>query len=478
MSESSAVRTFLDRFSRILPEIKKPGRKVGLTEKLAWTALALIIYVWMGHTFLYGLPATQQTGQNPILLNIVFAQKVGTLITLGIGPIVTAGLILQLLVGAEIIKLDLKKSEDRALFTSASKLLALIITLFQGAAYVLAGFFGPTTTTQNILIFIQLFLATMLVMLLDELVQKGWGLGSGISLFIAAGVAEEIFISLFSPIGLPDGYFQGIVPAIIQVFTGGAAPEGLMLRQAGYPDLIGLITTALLILSLIYIEAIRVEIPISYAKYSGYRAKYPVKLLYVSNVPIIFATTIFSNIYYLGSLLWNRFNPNNDNPLLNIIGTYTYNQQAGTLIPTGGLAYYVIGPRGLANVMADPVRALAHAALLILFAVVFAKFWVQIGGLGPRKVAEQLVEAGMQVPGFRRSPEIIAKIVEKYISTVTVLGGLIVGVIASVADYLNVFGTGIGLLLMIGILHQYYQALIRERLTEIYPSLKRFLGGE
>ena len=477
MSEASPVRTVLEKLSRILPEIKKPGRKVGLTEKLAWTALALVIYVWMGHTFLYGLPPIQQTGQNPILLNIVFAQKVGTLITLGIGPIVTAGLVLQLLVGAEIIKLDLKKSEDRALFTSASKFLAIIITVFQAAAYVLAGFFGPTSTTQNILIFTQLILATIVVMLLDELVQKGWGLGSGISLFIAAGVTEEIFVSLFSPIGLPDGYFQGIIPAIFQVFTG-ASFEGLWLRAAGYPDLLGLITTSLLILVLIYIEAIRVEIPISYAKFSGYRAKYPVKLLYVSNVPIIFATTIFSNIYYLGSLVWNRFNPNNDNPFLNIIGTYTYDQEAATIIPTGGLAYYVIGPRGLANVLADPVRAILYAVLLITFAVLFAKFWVQVGGLGPQKVAEQLVEAGMQVPGFRRSPAIVAKIVEKYISTVTIVGGLIVGIIGSVADYLNVFGTGIGLLLMIGILHQYYRTLMRERLTEMYPSLGRFLGGE
>ncbi|MEM4374786.1 MAG: preprotein translocase subunit SecY, partial [Nitrososphaerota archaeon] len=361
--------------------------------------------------------------------------------------------------------------------TSASKLLAMVITVFQAAAYVMAGFFGSTTNTQNILIFAQLILATIVVMLLDELVQKGWGLGSGISLFIAAGVAEEIFVSLFSPIGLPDGYFQGVIPAIFQIFTG-ANVDGLWVRAGGYPDLLGLFTTAFLILALIYIEAIRVEIPISYAKFSGYRAKYPVKLLYVSNVPIIFATTIFSNIYYLGSLIWNRFNPNNDNPLLNIIGTYTYNQNLSTVVPTGGLAYYVISPRGLSNVLADPLRALVHAALLITFAVLFAKFWVQVGGLGPQKVAEQLIEAGMQVPGFRRSPEIIAKIVEKYISTVTILGGLIVGVIGSVADYFNVFGSGIGLLLMIGILHQYYQALMRERLTEMYPAVGRFLGGE
>ena len=477
MSEKSATRTLIEKVSKILPEIKKPGRKVGLGEKLVWTALALIIYTWMGHTILYGLPRGTQVGQSPALLNVVFAQKTGTLITLGIGPIVTAGLILQLLVGAELIKLDLSKPEDRGLFTSTSKLLGIVIALFQSAAYVYAGFFGPTNATQNIAIFIQLVAATILIMLLDELVQKGWGLGSGISLFIVAGVAEEIFVALFSPIILPDQAYQGIILASIQAIFTGNLPS-ILVRQSGYPDLVGLFSTIFLVLALIYIEAIRVEIPISYAKFQGYRAKYPVKLLYVSNVPIIFATTVFSNIFYLGSLVWSRFNPNNDNIFLNLIGTYRFDQQLGTVVSTGGLAYYVIGPRGIASVLQDPVRAVVHAALLIVFAVLFAKFWVQVSGLAPEKVAEQLIQAGMQVPGFRRSPEVIAAVIGKYIGTVTILGGLIIGLVASVADYVAVFGSGIGLLLTIGILQQYYQLLIRERISEMYPGLGKLLGRE
>ncbi|MCS7110579.1 MAG: preprotein translocase subunit SecY [Candidatus Caldarchaeum sp.] len=477
MSEKSPVRTFFEKFSRILPEIKKPGRKVGFGEKLAWTALALVVYSWMGHTILYGLPTGQQVGQSPVLLNVVFAQKTGTLITLGIGPIVTAGLILQLLVGAELIKLDLKKSEDRALFTAVSKLFAIVIAVFQGAAYVSAGFFGPTTQTQNLVIFVQLVLATILIILLDELVQKGWGIGSGISLFIVAGVAEEIFVSLFSPILLPDQIYQGVILAIIQtIIAGNISP--LLIREGGFPDIVAFVSTIFLIVALIYIEAIRIEIPISYAKFQGYRAKYPVKLLYVSNVPIIFATTVFSNIFYLGSLVWSRFNPNNDNFFLNLIGTYRFDEEAGTVISTGGLAYYVIGPRGLAQVLEDPVKAVAYAAMLIVFSVLFAKFWVQISGLAPEKVAEQLISAGMQVPGFRRSPEIIANIIRKYIGTVTILGGLIIGTVASVADYLAVFGSGIGILLTIGILHQYYQLLIRERISEMYPAFGKLLGRE
>jgi len=473
----SAIRSALDGFSKVLPEIRKPGRKVSLTEKLAWTALALVIYVWMGHTFLYGLPPVPPTQRSPVLLNVVFAQRTGTLVTLGIGPIVTAGLILQLLVGAELIKLNLSKTEDRALFTAASKLFSIVITVFQAAAFVLAGTFGQVNTTQAALIFVQLVIATVVIILLDELVQKGWGLGSGISLFIAAGVAETIFVNLFSPIQLPDGFLQGIVPALVQGLSG-AGLEPLIVRSTGFPDVLGLAATAALILFLIYLEAVRIEIPISYARFAGYRATYPIKLLYVSNVPVIFATTVFSNIYYIGSIVWSRFNPNNSDTLLNLIGTFTSHPQAAQPIPTSGLAYYVIGPNGLGQVLQDPVRAGIYALLLIGFCVVFARFWVQIGGLGPDKVAEQLVSAGMQIPGFRRSPEVIARVVSKYISTVTILGALIVGVIASVADYLNVYGSGTGLLLMTGILMQYYQMLAKEKLTEMYPAVGKMLGEE
>ena len=473
---SSPIRTFFEKVSSSLPEIKKPIRKLSLGEKLMWTALALVIYLWMGDTILYGIPSTAVAGQNPLILNIIFASRQGTLTTLGIGPIVTAGLILQLLVGAEIIKLDLSKPEDRGLFTSASKLLSIVVTIFEAAAFTFGGFFGQLTQTQVILVMAQLIAATIVIIMLDEMVQKGWGLGSGISLFIAAGVAQQIFLSLFSPITVQDGFFQGIIPALVQgAAAGSLAP--LVIRGV-FPDIVGLVATVILIIILIYLESVRVEIPISYAKFSGYRAKYPIKLLYVSNIPIIFASTVFSNLYYIGSIIWSRFNPNNENFLLNLIGTFQIPEGGGQPIPTGGLAYYALGPRNLPQVMADPVRAVIYVLLLTFFSVLFAKFWVQVGGLSPEKVAEQLINAGMQIPGFRRTPTVIANVIRKYISAVTILGGIIIGLIGSIADYFNVFGSGIGILLMIGILYQYYELLIRERVADMYPALGRLLGED
>lgn len=471
-------RDIIRAVARVLPEVRKPRKRVSLTEKLVWTFLALAIYVFMSETWLYGYQTRPTPGQaSPLLLSIVFASRIGTLTTLGIGPIVTAGLILQLLQGADIIKLDLSKPEDRGLFTSASKIFTIGMTVFQAGAYVYTGYFGAVDPFLSVVIFAQLVGATLVIMLLDELIQKGWGLGSGISLFIVAGVALNIVWALLSPIepgGTGTG-FQGLLLAIGQSIATGKGVEGLVYRGQ-FPDLIGLASTVSVLIAIIYLESTKIEIPISYAKYSGYRAKYPIKLLYVSNVPVIFASTIFANIYYISSLIWNNYNRSNANFFLNLLGRFNATQ-GGQPQPLSGLVYYTTSPRTLDGVVADPARALMYLGFMVVLSLAFSILWVEIGGLSSYRVARQLVDAGMQVPGFRRSEGIIAKVVDRYINVVTVLGGILIGLIAGLADFFNVFGSGIGILLMVGILYQYYELLARERVTEMYPALGRILGS-
>lgn len=471
-----SARPIIEKLARYLPEVKKPERKLSLGERLAWTALVLVLYSLMGHTLLYGVPkAASLAGQSPLIMSIIFAQRIGTLTTLGIGPIVTAGLILQLLVGAQIIRLDLSKPQDRATFTAMNKLLTIIVVLVEAMVFTVSGMLGPLGPSVQLIVFAQLVAATMLIVFMDELVQRGWGLGSGVSLFIAAGVAEAIFTNLFSPIMLPDGYYQGIILAMIQAAMKGGTFHEIVYRGQ-FPDLIGLIGTVGVLLLIVYLEALRIEVPIQHARVSGYTAKYPIKFLYVSNIPVIFASVVFTNIYFFSTMIWSKFNPTNTNPLLNAIGMFNATQ-AGA-IPMGGLAYYVTSPGTLSGAISDPVRALIYSVIMIVFCILFAKFWVEVGGLSPSHVADQLIKAGMQIPGFRRAPTIIARLLEKYIKILTIVGAIIVALIAVFGDYFNVYGGGIGILLMTGILYQYYELLVRERLAEAYPFLGRVLGEE
>jgi protein transport protein SEC61 subunit alpha len=128
---------------------------------------------------------------------------------LGISPIITSGLVMQLLAGSRIIEVNQSIKEDRALFNGAQKLFGILITVGEAIAYVVSGMYGDLNTLgagNAILIIVQLFSAGMVVIILDELLQKGYGLGSGISLFIATNICEVsiLFVHLIHLSGSMD----------------------------------------------------------------------------------------------------------------------------------------------------------------------------------------------------------------------------------------------------------------------------------
>lgn len=458
--------TLFKPIGRVMPEIKAPERKVSFNEKIFWTALVLIVYLIMSEISLYGIPAGVKEQFAP--LRVIFASNRGTLMELGIGPIVTAGLILQLLVGSAIIQCDMSNPEDRGLFTVASKFFSILLTGIQASAYIISGMYGALSGQTAIVIFLQLLGAGIIVMLLDELVQKGWGLGSGISLFIMAGVAQNILWQTFNP---GTGLFVGSLDMLLR---GNQTIVDWVVGAGAYPSLIGFIATIGTFLVIIYLEGVRVELPLTYAGYKGFRSRYPIKLLYVSNLPVIFASALFANVYFFSQLIWStqgRPAPG-QNILIDILGQYnaTNNQ------PISGLAYYVTAPQSIQDVAADPIRAAIYLAILVTFCAVFSLIWLEVGGLGPSRVAQQLVDSGMQIPGYRRSEKPIESILRRYIPVVTILGGIIVGLVAGISDFLGVFGSGTGILLAVGIIYQYYELLMRERAAEMFPAFRRILG--
>jgi preprotein translocase SecY subunit len=456
--------------ARVLPEIKVPERKVSFNEKIFWTALVLIIYLVMSEISLYGISSNIQDSFGQ--LRVIFASNRGTLMELGIGPIVTAGLILQLLVGSAIIQCDMGEPEDRGLFTVASKFFSILLTGIQASAYIISGMYGSLPGTTTLIIFAQLLGAGIIVMLMDELVQKGWGLGSGISLFIMAGVAQNILWQTFNP---GAGLFVGSLDNLLR---GGQSLAQWIIGVGAYPSLIGFFATIGTFLVIIYLEGVRVELPMTYAGYKGFRSRYPIKLLYVSNLPVIFASALFANVFFFSQLLWSQMGQPapGTNIISQFLGDYFRNATTGNIQPVGGLAYYVTPPNNITSVAAEPVRASVYLAILVVFCAVFSLIWLEVGGLGPSTVAKQLMDSGMQIPGYRRSGRPIEAILKRYIPVVTILGGIIVGLIAGIADFLGVFGTGTGILLSVGIIYQYYELLMRERAAEMFPAFRRILG--
>ncbi|MBD3207539.1 preprotein translocase subunit SecY [Candidatus Bathyarchaeota archaeon] len=465
---------FLDLFrpiSPLIPEVRAPQRKVPFQSRMMWTLAALVIYLVMSETPLYGV----QTGAGDPLstLRIIFASNHGTLMELGIGPIVTAGLIIQLLAGSELIEFDRSNPEDRGLFTTASKVFSFVMVIVQASLYIISGAFGNVNTTTAILLFAQLLAAGLVIMMLDELVQKGWGIGSGISLFIVAGITQNIWWMSLSFATVADGKAYGALIAFLQAIFRGEAIASWFYRQ-GNPDMIGFFTTLAVFAFVVYVEGMRVEIPISHSSFRGYRSRMPIKLLYVSNIPVILAYAMFANIQLIGQFVWTKWNQDNSSFILNMFGMYNQTQQG--LRPIGGLPYYVSSPGSLSGVIADPVKAVIYLFIVIGFCVIFSITWLEIGGLGADQMADQLLQSGMQVSGFRRSRKPLERLLNRYIPTITVIGGMLIGALAAFSEFFGVFGSGMGVLLAVSILYQYYQTMVQEQVEDLYPFLRGAFG--
>ena len=474
MAEGSAtafIRKMVLVAEPYLPQVPKPKKKLTLQTRLLWCGLALLIYMVMGQTPLFG--ASIPEFDFLAFARVIFASQQGTLVELGIGPIVTAGLLMQLLRGSEILKFDFKKPEERGIFQTATKMVTYVVIVAESIVYGIA-VYGPGITDPAVLYILvgQLMAASVIIMFLDELIQKGWGIGSGISLFIMAGVAQQILWSLFSPLPAGDGGTIGIIPYIGQSLMSGDL-SNVFFRSNQLPSIFGVFLTAGILLILVYTQGMKVEIPIVSTKYRGFAATYPIKLMYVSNIPVILASALTANAIFIGQMFWANFNPRNANPFMNIIGQF---DPTSPSTPIGGIIYYVTPPRGLDVAALDPMRAVGYVLFMIGIVVVFGKLWVELGGLSPKSAAKNLLDADVQVPGFRRSNKPIEVLLNKYIPSVTLIGSMILGLIAGVSDVLGVFGSGIGVLLMVDILINYYNQLVKEQVEVVMPRLGALLG--
>jgi preprotein translocase SecY subunit len=470
------LRRFIRSASAYVPQVPKPKKKISLTEKFVWTGIALLAYLVMGQIPLYGVTDDPRF-DFLAFARVIFAAQQGTLMELGIGPIVTAGLLMQLLKGSDLIRLDFKNPDDRSLFTSATKIVTLIVIVAEGVLYG-SSVYGPLTAENApyaiYVVIGQLIGASAIVMLLDEMIQKGWGVGSGLSLFIMAGIAQTILWSVFSPVPAQDGPV-GVLPFTIQSIAEGNGADAIF-RSGQLPSLFTLALTIVIILILVYIEGIHVDIPIVSTKYRGFTAVYPIKLLYTSVIPVILASALLANAVFIGQMMWANYNPNNTNPAFNWIAQFDPQSQGGTATPTGGILYYITPPRGLEAAAADPMRAVVYVIFLTGIVTVFSRLWVELGGLSARTAARNLLDADVQVPGFRRSEGSVETLLNRYIPSLTLLSGMIIGLLAGVSDVLNVFGTGTGILLLVNIMVSYYQTLVKEQVDTYMPNLAALLG--
>merc|ERR1712194_735323 len=343
----------------------------------------------------------------------------------------------------------------------------MLITLGEAVAYVLSGMYGEIADLgagNSVLIISQLFLAGIMVLLLDELMQKGYGMGSGISLFIATNICESIIWKAFSPTTMNTGNgteFEGAIVACLHFLVSRTDKLGA-LKDAFYrqsaPNLTNLLATVLVFFIVIYFQGFRVDLGVKYQKVRGQQGSYPIKLFYTSNIPIILQTALVSNLYFFSQLLYRRWK---SNMLVNLLGQWQEADWGGQSIPVGGLAYYMSPPNNFSDIWEDPVHALFYVAFVLLSCALFSKTWIEISGSSSRDVAKQLRDQQMMFKGHREQS--LLHILDMYIPTAAAFGGMCIGMLTIVADFLGAIGSGTGILLAVTIIYQYFEIVYKEK---------------
>jgi len=450
---------------RFLPEVSQPDRKIPFRERILWTVIALFIFLVCCQIPLYGVMSSKSA--DPLYwMRVILASNRGTLMELGISPIITSGMVMQLLAGSKVIEYNPNVKEDRDLFSGAQKLFGILITVGEAIAYVFSGMYGPIGDLgigNVILIIVQLVLAGLIVIILDELLAKGYGLGSGISMFIATNICENIVWKALSPTTINTGKgteFEGAVIALFHlVITRKDKPKAIMeaLYRQNLPNLTNLISTAMIFLVVIYFQGWRVDLPVKYTKHRGRQGSYPIKLFYTSNMPIILQTALVSNLYFMSQLLYNRAPTN---ILVRLLGKWQETEGGGGSQPVGGIAYYISPPRTFAEIVYDPFHAVLYLFFILASCAMFSRTWIDVSGSSPKDVAKQLRDQEMCFLGHRDSS--LIKVLNRYIPTAAAFGGMCIGALTVVADFTGAIGSGTGILLAVTIIYGYYEMFQKE----------------
>jgi preprotein translocase subunit SecY len=444
-----------------LPEVQSPTeKKLSFNVKLKWTLIILIAFFAMSNIALYGL--ANNAMERFEYLAVIMGTSFGSIISLGIGPIVMASIILQLLVGSKILEIDTSTVEGKKFFQGLQKLLVLFFIVFEALIYVLMKGLEASPGYTTIVV-VQLILGGLAILFMDEVCQK-WGFGSGVSLFIAAGVGWRLVTASVGFLGTEGNFHPSGKILVLIISLMDANPQEAMLAAAA------IITTIALFLFVVWAQSLKIEIPLSYDRIRGYSMKWPLNFFYASVIPVILTAALMANLQLFGGLLQNW------------LGHPTFLGNIVEGVPKSGFLYWI----GSTNIVARIIQGswewsllgqtLGHVAFFMFFSALFSVFWVKTSGMDAGAQADNILKSGLQLPGFRKDKRILESILSRYVMPLTIMGGMAIGLLAALADILGTLVAGTALLLGIMITFQFYQNIAQQHAMDMNPAMKKMMG--
>jgi preprotein translocase subunit SecY len=461
----------LTKLFKYIPEVAKPEeKKLGFNTKLKWTLIILAAFFILANVPLFGL--SNNALERFKYLAIILGTDFGSIISLGIGPIVMASIILQLLTFSGIFGIDITTTEGKKFFQGIQKLFVLFFIVFESSVYVLMRGLEALPGFAPIMI-IQLILGGIAIFYMDEVCQK-WGFGSGVSLFIAAGVSWRLITSAFQFVN------QQGKNCLLDFGNTACAGKVLVMIQAisnKYPiellsALAAIIATIVIFLIVAWAQSLKVEIPLSFGRIRGYGIKWPLSFFYSSVIPVILTAALMATLQLFGGLLQNW------------IGHATILGGFSDGVAVSGFAFWI----GNANLLDLIIKGgfsskylfqgLTHILFFTACSTLFAILWVKTAGMDSKTQAHKIASSGLQIAGFRQDERVLESILDRYIMPLTVMGGAAIGLLASLTDLLGALVSGTAILLVIMIMFQFYQSIGQQHQVDMVPAMKKFMGKE
>jgi preprotein translocase subunit SecY len=461
----------LTKLFKYIPEVAKPDeKKLGFNTKLKWTLIILAAFFVLANIPLFGL--SNNALERFKYLAIILGTDFGSIISLGIGPIVMASIILQLLTFSGIFGIDVSTAEGKRFFQGVQKLFVLFFIVFESSVYVLMKGLEALPGFAPLLIF-QLVLGGIIIFYMDEVCTK-WGFGSGVSLFIAAGVSWRLITSAFQFINeqgknclfdFENTACAGKILVMIQAISGGYSTEFLSALAA-------IIATIVIFLIVAWAQSLKIEIPLSFGRIRGYGIKWPLSFFYSSVIPVILTAALMATLQLFGSLLQNWLGH------ATILGEFIEGRAIS------GFAFW-IGHENLLEMLIRGgfsfkyiLQGFTHILFFTACSTLFAILWVKTAGMDSKTQAHKIASSGLQVAGFRQDERVLESILDRYIMPLTVMGGAAIGLLASITDLLGALVSGTAILLVIMIMFQFYQSIGQQHQVDMTPAMKKFMGKE
>ena len=208
----------------------------------------------------------------------------------------------------------------------------------------------------------------------------------------------------------------------------------------------------------------------------------------LSVLPVILTSALIANLQLFGGMIENVAAPciagEACSGMAKIASYFTFLGSFSNGVAVSGLSFWM-GSTNLLELFLRGgfmwkyfLQGVTHVLFYVVFSTVFAVFWMKTSGMDSKSQAEKIAASGLQVAGFRQDIRILESILDRYILPLTIMGGIAIGLLASVTNLAGAIVSGTAILLVVMIMFQFYQNIAQQHMNDMNPAFRKFMNCE